>query len=83
MGCLKERIKALEARRKGDAVYVMAQTPEGLQTEITIEEWYQNRHTLKFLKFTRGFDPTYGDVALLLKAIDEEANEFVEQTEEG
>lgn len=79
----KKRLKMLEARFTPDAVYVLVQDAEGEEREVTIEEWYQSWQTMKFLKFTKGFDPEYHDVKLLLRAIDEAAAEAAnEQCEE-
>lgn len=74
----KKRLKALEARFTPDAVYVLVQDAEGEEKEVTIQEWYDSKCELKFVRFTRGFDPTFSDVKLLLRAFDEAANEHEE-----
>ena len=72
MNGIKKRVGAIEAAILPREVWMLAETEAGTTTEVTVEEWYNRRHALRFLKFTRGFDPTYHDIDLLIAAMCEE-----------
>lgn len=78
----KKRLAILEAARLPGESWVLAEAEDGTKVELLVQEWYERRGELKFLKFTRGFDPTYHDIDLLNAAIDEEVqNELYEEAD--
>ena len=78
----KKRLAVLEAARLPGESWVLAEAEDGTREELLVEDWFARRHELKFLKFTRGFDPTYHDIDLLNAAIDEEVqNELYEEAD--
>lgn len=69
---IKKRVGTIEAQVLPTEVWLLAETEAGTTTEVTVEEWFNRRHELRFRKFTRGFDPTYHDIDLLISAMFEE-----------
>ena len=69
---LKKRVDKLAARALPTEVWVMAQAEDGTEREVTIDEWYDRRHELRFMRFTRGYDPTFHDINLLIASMYEE-----------
>lgn len=69
---IRKRLEALERIRLPGESYVLCRMPDGSEREMPVKEWALMPDAM-FRRFTKGFDPRYKDVSLLIKFFDEEA----------
>ena len=68
----KKRLERLENRLKREDTYIIVCAEDGQEIEIRLDTWLSNPCGM-FVRFARGFDPSFEDIRKFISFIDEEA----------
>lgn len=74
---IKKRLEVMEEKLKASGpTYVLVELSDGTEQEMEIHEFHERWHEVRrFIKFTRGFDPKYRDIDVLMSVWEECAME--------